>query len=97
MSVHQLIKNAQVRVNVVRDEKRRDCAEIIVNDQYHHQFNANSRVSKHLDVMTAEQLQTRLSGGSYFFVEDELVDWRDGHYNGFVHSDQMINDYMDLL
>ncbi len=97
MSVHNLIRNAKVEVQKVRDEKRRDCALITINDQFQHQFNHKSRVSKHLETMTPEQLQSRLNNGTYFFIEDELVDWRDGMYNGFIHTDAMVDEYMDLL
>lgn len=96
-NVHNLIRNANVQVERVLDEKRRECAMITVNDQFTHRFSHKSRVSRHLEMMTPDTLQTRLSGGTYFFVEDELVDWRDGYYNGFVHTDAMVDEYMDLL
>lgn len=97
MSVHELIRNANVQVSQVKDEKGRQCAAIIVNDKYEHEFSHTSRVSRHLDVMTPETLQTRLDGGTYFFIEDQLVDWRDGYYHGFSHTDDSINEYMDIL
>jgi hypothetical protein len=96
------LREANVQVQKVKDEKHRDVALITVNDQFQHQFSHKSRVSRHLDVMAPEQLQDRLDGGTYFFVQDkhgvdQLVDWRDGHYNGFIHTDKMVDDYMDLL
>ncbi len=97
MSVHQFVKNAQVEVIPVKDNKRRDCATITVNDQFQHTFPHTSRVSKHLDVMSPEQLQSRLSGGSFFFINQQLVDWRDGSYTGFTHTDDTIKLYMDLF
>ncbi|RWZ87306.1 MAG: hypothetical protein EO766_12335 [Hydrotalea sp. AMD] len=96
-NVHQLIRNAQVKVSKVKNEKGHDCAHIEVNGQYEHTFPPKSRVTRHLDVMTPEILETRLDGGTYFFVEDQLVDWRDGHYNGFIHTDGMVDQYMELL
>ena len=97
MSVHQLIKNASVEVQAVKDAKNHNCTKIIVDDKFEHTFPASSRVSKHLEVMPVEKLQDRLNGGSFFFIEDHLVDWRDGQYNGFVHSDETISQYMDIL
>jgi len=95
--VHELVRNAQVEVRVGKDKKMHDCAIISVNDQYEHMFPHTSRVSKHLDIMTPTDLQNRLTGGTFFFVEDHLIDWRDGMYNGFVHTDDTINEYMTLL
>lgn len=96
-TTHELVKNAKVEVRVGKDKKNQKCAIIAVNDQYEHMFSAKSRVSRHLDIMPPADLQDRLSGGTFFFVEDTLIDWRDGMYNGFVHTDETINEYMTLL
>lgn len=90
-------KASNVVVTKINDANRKTCAHIVVDDQYEHRFPSTSRVSKHLDLMTAEDLSERLTGGSYFFIENELVDFRDGQYNGFVHSDETIKVFMDLL
>jgi hypothetical protein len=96
-NVHELVRDAQVEVRVGKDKKNQDCAVIAVNDQYEHMFPYTSRVSRHLDIMTPTDLQTRLSGGTFFFIEDTLIDWRDGMYNGFVHTDNTVDEYMSLL
>lgn len=93
----ELIRNANVHVTKHFDAKRKTVANIVVNDEYEHQFPATSRISKHLDLMTPEDLGERLSGGSFLFIEDEMVDFRDGHYNGFVHTDESIKVFMDLI
>ena len=72
-------------------------ASIVVNDKYEWRFPQTSRVSKALDVMTADALQERLNGGSYFFVENKLVDFRDGHYHGFTHSQETIRNLMNII
>lgn len=100
--VHHLVRNADVHVESTRDDKGHECALITVNDQYQHMFPHTSRVSRHLDSMTPEMLQTRLDKGTYFFIkdknnEDQLIDWRDGFYKGFIHEDSMIDQYMDIL
>lgn len=97
MTDFNLIRNADVKLTHIVDEKKRNVAEIIVDGKFHHRFSPNSRISKHLDVMKPKDLEARLSGGSYFFVEDQLVDLRDGGYNGFVHTDDSINVFMDVL
>lgn len=98
MATFELIKNAHVDVTSIINENKAHVAEIVVNGKYTHRFSASSRVSRHLDTMTAKELGSRLSGGAYFFVEDELVDWRDGTYDGsFIHSDKAIGKFMDVL
>lgn len=101
MSEFALIKDARVSVKQHVNAAKQNVAVITVSDKrgerYEHRFSPTSRVSKHLDIMTAADLQERLDHGTYFFVQDQLVDFRDGHYNGFMHSDQTIARFMDLL
>lgn len=96
-----LIRDARVQVKQHIDSKKKNVAVITVSDKrgerYEHRFPNTSRVSKHLDIMTASDLQERLDHGTYLFVEDELVDFRDGYYNGFIHSDVVVDRFMDLL
>lgn len=94
---YELIQNAAVEVSVQRDNKKRPMATIVVDDKYTHQFPHTSRVSKHLDMMTEQDLADRLSGGSFFFVENQLIDFRDGAYNGFVQSDAAIDTLMNVI
>lgn len=93
----QLFRDADVKVRQFTNSKGVNEAEITVNGEYVHRFKPSSRVSKHLDVMTPKDLEERMTGGSYFFVEDQLVDWRDGLYNGFVHTDESIGKFMEVL
>jgi len=93
----QLISNANVVAKKVIDPKGHAIAEITINDQFEHRFGRNSRISKHLDMMSADDLSERLSGGSYFIINGQLVDFRDGSYNGFVHSNDSIEAFMDTL
>lgn len=87
---YELVRSANVRVTSSRDSKNYPVASIIVNNAYKHEFSPESRVSKALETMDPESLAQRLTGGSYFFIEDQLVDFRDGHYNGFIHEDASI-------
>lgn len=95
--VHQLVRQANVDVIRRMDEKKRPQAVITVNDQFEHVFPYTSRVSKHLEMMEPSLLAERLTGGSFFFVEDQLIDFRDGAYNGFVHDDKTIDVFMDII
>ena len=94
---HNLIRDAHVSVIRRNDEKKRPQAVVTVEGQYEHVFPHNSRVSKHLDMMEPALLAERLTGGDFFFIEDQLIDFRDGSYNGFVHSDKTIDVFMDIL
>jgi len=93
----KMLRNADVQVKQIVNEKKQNEAQIIINDTWQHRFPATSRVSKHLDVMTPKDLQERMTGGSYFIVDDQLVDWRDGLYPGFIHEDEAIAKFMEVL
>lgn len=100
MSDFNLIRNAHVDVKKVIQHEgghRRVFADVTVNGEHNHRFPHTSRISKHLDLMDESDLAKRLTGGSFFFVEDELVDFRDGQYNGFVHDDAAVGVFMDIL
>lgn len=95
--MYELIRNANVKVTKKLATKSAPIAVVTVNDKYTHEFAASSRVSKHLELMEPEHLEARLNGGAFFFVEDQLVDWRDNTYHGFAHSDDSIKHLMDTI
>lgn len=92
----ELIRNANVSVTAHRDEKNFPIAIADING-IEHRFDAKSRVSKSLELMTPADLTERLTGGSYFMIDDNLVDFRDGQYRGFVHNDDSIGALIDTL
>lgn len=96
---HQMIRNAHIDVSTVDVGKRTSKPQvtITVNNDKQHTFATSSRISKAMLVMSEEDLGKRLSGGSYFFVGDHLIDFRDRHYNGFEHSDQAIDKLMEVI
>lgn len=96
----KLLTNAKVVATqhaVSTRNKVHNEASIVVNDEFEWRFPANSRVSRALDSMTADALTERLNGGSYFFIGDKLVDFRDGRYHGFTHSMETIRHLMDII
>lgn len=97
MSEFNLIRAGKVKLTHTVDEKQRSVAEIIVNGEFHHRFSPSSRISKHLDVMQPRDLEARLTGGTFFFIGDQMVDMRDGQFDGFVHTDESVGVFMDLL
>lgn len=92
-----LVRNGQVSVRQHSTKRGNPFAEITVDDKYVHTFSPKSRVSKHLSVMSPTDLAERLSGGNFFFVENQLVDFRDGNYDGFIHTDEAIKVFMEVL
>jgi len=92
-----MIRNADVQANITRDANNSIVPTIIINDKYEHTFDKDSRISKALSLVTTEELSNRLSGGSFFFVDDDLYDFRDGQYTGFVHTDESINQLVDRV
>lgn len=94
---YELIRNANVHVNKMFDENGHPIAQIDVDGKIQHQFDSSSRVSKALEIMTPDDLSERLTGGQYFAVDDELVDFRDGEYHGFIHTDESIKNLVEHI
>lgn len=105
MSKFDLLQNAEVELSTVISESGHTLAHINVNNKYQHTFCQSSRISRALDHannteslrVAKSQLQNRLNNGSYFFVEDKLIDFRDNQYTGFVHDIDSINKMMDII
>jgi hypothetical protein len=93
----EMIRDAQVRVVATRNSKNHPIARIVVNGEYEHEFSAESRVSRALETMDEATLASRLTGGTFFFVNNHLVDFRDGAYHGFVHEDEAIESLVKVL
>ena len=97
---YEMVRNANVGVDVIDtyDNKGRAQPRVqITVGNYQHTFDKNSRITKALDTMSPIELQTRLTGGNYFFVNDRLIDFRDSQHLGFVHSDANINSLMEHI
>ncbi len=97
---YKMIRDANVKLEMVQvigaKGKATPQAKISVGDN-EHIFSAKSRVSKALETMSPEDLQARLSGGQFFFVNDKLIDFRDAQYDGFVHTDANIDSLMEHI
>lgn len=104
MSNFELAKKANVSLSHKYDDKGHVLAHIEINNMYEHTFDSASRISKALNSssgsdleLTTTQLGSRLNGGSYFMVDDQLVDFRDSHYDGFVQDDNAIEQLMKYI
>lgn len=94
---HQLLRNATIHASATYDARGHPIATININDQHEHAFEPTSRISKALGLMTEAELSHRLSGGSFFLVDDQLTDFRDGNYKGFIHTDQSIDNLIQTI
>ena len=103
--MYELLTNAKVEVQSVISESGHTLAHITVNDQFEHTFPQSSRISKALDHtnnteslrVSLNQLNNRLNNGQYFFIKDQLIDFRDSYYTGFVHDTTSIDKMMELI
>lgn len=95
----QLIRNAKVEVKKVVSTKGKPIAVAEIDGKFQHRFPVRSRVSKHLELMTSKDLSKQMTGGHYFFIGDQLVDFKYGssYANGFVHSDEALKALFDHL
>src|SRR5665213_1218352 len=94
---YTICRKADVVIDRHRDSRNHWVASIKVNGQFEHQFDHTSRVSRALETMTVDDLAERFKGGTYFFVEKTLVDFRDVHYNGFIQDDASIASLVRVI
>lgn len=94
---HQLLRDANVQALATYNAAGHPIATITINDQHEHTFDHTSRISKALGIMTEAELSHRLSGGNFFMVDDQLTDFRDGNYNGFIHTDIAIDKLIETI
>ena len=59
--------------------------------------NKDSQISKALVSTSPEVLAKRFVGGKFFTVNNQLVDFRDNTYTGFVHSNQSIEKLINII
>ena len=102
MSDFKIIRQANVELdNYKRVGKNAHELSVLIDGEHAYTFGHTSRISQALDTNTPEQLVERLDGGTYFMLDNgegfTLVDFRDGNYNGFVHTDESIQHLIDII
>lgn len=85
-----MIRNAHVEANVIDDNQ----LQIIINDDFEHTFNETSRYSKALRHFDVKDIAKRLCGGNFFFIGEQLTDFREEKETSFIHSDDNITALM---
>lgn len=94
---YSMFRNADVKVTSHRNNRNHNVASIVVNGKFEHLFDATSRISRALDTSLASDIEERLNGGTYFFIENTLVDFRDRHYNGFIQDDASLASLIRVI
>lgn len=104
-----LVRNA--KVEVIKQPMSRngkligDGAKLIIDNQFEHCFDPKHSVSQSLLAGT-DALQQRFMNGSFFFKDivteqgeekQELITYQDGHYRGFIHSDDNIAELIQHI
>jgi len=93
-----MLKANKVAVKPIYDHKGNPMAQMDINDgEFSHTFSHTSRVSNSLLVTPAEVVAERFTGGQFFIVNEQLVDMRDSHYDGFVHDVNGIQRLIDTI
>jgi hypothetical protein len=64
---------------------------VTINNQYVASFAEHSNVFK-LYNNNKDECISKLTGGSFFFINDELIDHRDSSYHGYIMTDADINE-----
>ncbi len=94
----ELVRNAKVHVDHMADEHTGDPRlRVLINDRHQHLFAASDKESKYLEYAPPQDIQTRLDGGTFFFVGDKLVDYRRRDYKGFVHTEDSIEALIENI
>lgn len=107
---YNMYSDARVDVQPIVTSDGKVQARVIVDNVAEHTFNSKSKVSQSLSLarnpdemqLATLQLRERMNGGYFFFVtnsenEQILVDYRDGHYDGFIHSLESIDKLMATI
>lgn len=98
ISSWNMIKSKQVDVTASTTKKGVPIAIINVNDgELVHKFDPSSRISKSLSVTPTTAIAERLTNGHFFVMNNELVDFKDNTFTGFIHDTDAIQKLIDVL
>lgn len=93
---YELVRDADVKVAKSYSGRGSSFASVDVGD-YHVDFPVQSTVSQFLNHNEPSALQDLLHGGTFFFVDGMLADFRYNTYNGFTHNDETVDQLMNII
>lgn len=102
---YELLKNANVQLSSKITDAGNTLAHIVVNNKFEHTFDSKSRISQAIDYphnsqayeQSVDLLSKRLNNGTFFFINDELIDFRDSQYTGFIHEQSNIDNLINHI
>jgi len=96
----EILRKVTVDASRVIDSKEGGaCLRLTFPDGRTHTFPAISRESELLDIYGDDlnHVSEIFSGGTYVFNDGKLVDYRNGTYRGFVHSNEAVSELVERL
>lgn len=93
------IKNASVRVFDSRNASNELTAIVfLINDEFKHTFDKNSGlVRAYAKRDTTRHLEKRLQRATFFFYDNELIDFRTADYSGYVQNEATLKILSTVL
>jgi hypothetical protein len=70
--------------------------EVLINGKHKANFVEQSNITK-LYRQNSQNCITKLTGGTYFFINKQLVDHRDSLYKGYIMSDSVLDEVMNIV
>lgn len=96
---YEMLRNASVEARTVRSlsntgkEIRR--LGITIDGKYDHVFSPSCKESGMLEFSKPEFIASQMTGGNFFVVGGNLVDYRSPAYRGYVHDDRSIDQLVE--
>lgn len=92
----QLIRNGQVEIDTDFSGKK-EHAVMTIDGKHEHHFHPDSRVSRALHTTPLQEIEQRISGGSFFLQNGQLISFKDGNKKHFTHTDDSIQALIDNI
>lgn len=70
--------------------------EVVINDKFSASFVEQSNITKNYRQNKTNCIQ-KLTGGTYFFIDNELIDHRDSSYKGYIMNDSVVDELMNII
>lgn len=95
----EMHRNAKVETHMERNFRGKESLVVTINDKHRHTASATSSWTDRAKTYGPEMVQDHLQGGTFFINSEsgQVVSHQLKSYNGFVHSDENINQLLDHI
>lgn len=93
----ELIRNGNIELASDTDNEGKPEIHMSVEGKYDVSFGPKSNMVDQLRSMDIGELEEQINGGTFFFVEGQLVDWQGGRSGKFVHSDEAVQSLAETV